>query len=158
MARFILKNISQMDVYVPSPNGAGRRIPPGKCVEGNFFEMLLPSRFFNKVKSMEIKEEDILCKYELITTEILVQEQVPEIDTSPGLSEEEDQKIRKELNKDFPTKKHKELNKFNLTELKEAALEAGIEFEEKITKRQLLNLLVAKQEAKSEPEEKQPKA
>lgn len=220
MSRLILKNVSLMDVYVPTPNGAGRRIPPGKCVEGSFYTGMKKMRHMGVVKPEDIDLNDIICKYEMITSNIfetneariaavgrggprLVEASVPvsvsgpvsvqvplratTIDTVVYPSETPVTKITRvetsttspvpvsfpargvvveesvpvvepvipilDPNLPSPPKfvplktesfAHKELNKFNLNELKLTAATMGLVLDESASRRQLINAILAK--------------
>ena len=159
-----------MDVYVPTPSGAGRKIAPGKCIEGNFFSNLLTTRHFKQVELSEIKEEDIICNYNVVTSELTEDRFaalhikvvppviVPVPETIPvGLTEEPKEVKTLEVSPATTSfdaditedtvdviRPDKEVNKFNLTELKITASGMGISYDDKTTRRQLINSIIAK--------------
>jgi hypothetical protein len=147
MSRFILKNISTMDVYVPSPNGAGRRVPPSKCVEGSFFKALLSNKHFQKVNSTEVNNDDIICKYVIVTDSLILSdpEEIFRDESEPVTLVPEPVNVTEPevIEEEEPKSKKKELNKLNLSELKLAASGIGIVYDDKTTRRQLINALVA---------------
>ena len=64
MSRFIFVNNNSYDVFVPTPNGAGRRVKVGQAVEGDYFIDLantgLLSRYAGNPDNIEI-----ICNYHL---------------------------------------------------------------------------------------------
>ena len=153
-----------MDVYVPTPNGAGRRVPPGKCVEGSFFMNISQGlKHMVSVPEGSVPETDIICKYNSITlnvmdtTEGLVTAPVvpnavvlaettnlAQTDTPALVPPTPEAVVTEPAPVVDETPKPKDLNKFNLTELKLAASGLGIEYDDTTTKRQLVNMLIAK--------------
>ena len=64
MSRFIFVNKNSYDVFVPTPNGAGRRVKIGEAVEGDYFIDLantgLLSRYVGDPSAI-----NIVCEYRL---------------------------------------------------------------------------------------------
>ena len=159
MAGLVLKNVSSMDVYIPTPNGAGRKIAPGQCVEGSFFSNLLNMKHMATVDPNSVDAADILCKYDHITANLLqtgkevlpvtpvvvqaapapVQEAVAPVVVSEPIESAEPAEPVVEVKP-----KAKELSKYNLEELKAAAVSIGLEVSEDATRRSLINALIAK--------------
>ena len=181
MSRLVLKNVSSMDVFVPTPNGAGRKVAPGQCVEGSFFNPIRVMRHMAIVDANSVNPKDIICVYEVITAGLISNAATardsavmgepspvvklavpnptpvtPKATPSPILSPNElsieDVRDIEAANVDAAAKiaevtaPKKEFSKYNLEELKAAAIELGIGFEEKATRRQLLNAIIARNE------------
>lgn len=66
MARLIFVNKNPYDVFVPTPNGAGRRVKIGEAVEGDYFIDLANTGMLSRYAG-DPANVNIICYYKLST-------------------------------------------------------------------------------------------
>lgn len=64
MSRFIFVNKNSYDVFVPTPNGAGRRVKIGEAVEGDYFIDLANTGLLSRYAG-DPSTVNIICEYRL---------------------------------------------------------------------------------------------
>lgn len=64
MARLIFVNKNPYDVFVPTPNGAGRRVKIGEAVEGDYFVDLANTGMLSRYAG-DPANVNIICSYRL---------------------------------------------------------------------------------------------
>lgn len=64
MSRFIFVNKNQYDVFVPTPNGAGRRVKVGEAVEGDYFIDIANTGLLARYVG-DPANVNIICEYRL---------------------------------------------------------------------------------------------
>jgi hypothetical protein len=61
----VFKNTKSYDQFVTTPNGAGRRLPSGKCVSGSFYIHTANMGMLTHVPEHMVNEDDILWNAEV---------------------------------------------------------------------------------------------
>lgn len=56
----VFKNVKGYDLFLITPNGAGRRLPNGKCVSGSFYIQTAKSGHLVRVPEHLVVEDDVL--------------------------------------------------------------------------------------------------
>jgi hypothetical protein len=144
--RLVFKNVLGTDVHIPTPNGAGRRVPVGKCVEGSFFRQLATAGLLQQITDEEIIESDIIFKYE--TAGFVYPKNFP---TPPPIVESVVEPVVETVVEPEPvvapvslTPTEKDFYKMSLQEVQQLAAGAGIDYAPDTKKKELIKALVAK--------------
>lgn len=150
MARFIFINHNQYDVFVPTPNGAGRRVKVGEAVEGDFFIDVANTGILSRYADDPTKV-NIICEYRLnsylqAARSAQAQDKVEQIPT-PTEAEQAAQPPIVEAAPPPPaaplTLDEKELYKLSMDELRFTAASKGLDVETSVGKRALVKMIVA---------------
>lgn len=141
----VFRNPKVYDLFLPTPNGAGRRLPVGKCVAGSFYLKLAATGHLVQADPNTVADADILWEAELsgyqypkpvvaepvVETPVVVSEVVVPIIEAPVV-EPVSESISAE---------DRELTKLGMEELKMIAATKGIDFPSDIKKRKLIALI-----------------
>jgi hypothetical protein len=151
--RQVYKNNRNFIQQVPSPNGGGINVPPGKSVEGDFFKILAQYKILDPVLDSDVDDASIVFRYGVSAP--VIQEKPQEIrreapDVSPGVQEQSfksNEEISNEISNYFngnvPFKK--DLSKMSLEELRGYAQKIGLDVSGNETKRELTKLIILKE-------------
>jgi hypothetical protein len=150
----VFRNFKAYDLFLPTPSGAGRRLPANKCVSGSFYINLANTGYLVKVPEHLVVEEDILWNAELsgyqyrntepvappvVEVPVAVVDSAPEPEVAPVV---ETPVVVEAAPVEPPeTAETRELMKLGMEELKMIAATKGIDFPIDIKKKKLIKLI-----------------
>lgn len=145
----VFKNVKGHDQFVTTPNGAGRRLPNGKCVSGSFYIHTANAGMLVRVPEHLVVEEDILWNaevsgYQYPKTAVVepapvaapVPVAVAEVAVEPAPVPVPEPVVEEPLSAG-----DRELYKMGMEELKMIAASKGVDFPIDIKKKKLIALI-----------------
>ena len=157
----VFKNLKGYDLFLVTPNGAGRRLPHGKCVSGSFYIQTAKIGQLTHVPEHLVVEDDVLWTAETsgyrppkpvvvpaVTSVPVVPlpdptEEAVQSPIDPSAAEEEALPVPQVAVAVDPvlTSEDRELFKMGMEELKMIAATRGIDFPHDIKKKKLIALI-----------------